>query len=66
MADRPPIVQRAIEAKGLTPLANHLKIKAPSVSQWTRIPAEKVLGVSEFTGIPPHELRPDLYPPEAA
>lgn len=26
-----------------------------------RVPGEKVLAVSEVTGIPPHELRPDIF-----
>lgn len=27
-----------------------------------RVPAERVIGIAEVTGIPPHKLRPDLYP----
>lgn len=26
-----------------------------------RLPAEKVIAVAEATGIPPHELRPDVF-----
>lgn len=31
-----------------------------------RIPAERVLRIEKITGIPRHELRPDLYPRELA
>jgi DNA-binding transcriptional regulator YdaS (Cro superfamily) len=27
------------------------------------LPAERVLDIERVTGIPRHELRPDLYPP---
>jgi transcriptional regulator with XRE-family HTH domain len=41
-----------------------------TISKWEkgRIPAERVLEVSRLTGIPPHRLRPDIYPapPERA
>ena len=30
------------------------------------IPAEHLLKIEAVTGIPRHELRPDLYPPERA
>jgi DNA-binding transcriptional regulator YdaS (Cro superfamily) len=62
-----PIVQRAITAAGGTAsLAAGLGIKAPSIYNWKRIPSERVLGVEKLTGIPRTELRPDLYPSEAA
>jgi DNA-binding transcriptional regulator YdaS (Cro superfamily) len=33
-----------------------------AVSQWRRVPAERVLDVERASGVPRHELRPDLYP----
>jgi len=45
-------------------LAAKLGISQPAVAHWFRrgkVPAEKVLAVSDITGIKPHELRPDLY-----
>lgn len=30
-----------------------------------RCPAELVLKISEASGVPPHELRPDIYPAPA-
>jgi DNA-binding transcriptional regulator YdaS (Cro superfamily) len=59
-------LQRAIElAGGLTALARALGIRAPSISEWKRrgrIPANRVLAIEAATGVPRHELRPDLYP----
>lgn len=34
-----------------------------AVSQWRKVPAERVLDVERITGVPRHALRPDLYPP---
>jgi DNA-binding transcriptional regulator YdaS (Cro superfamily) len=30
-----------------------------------RVPAERVLSIEAATGVPRHELRPDLYPLES-
>src|SRR6185312_5244454 len=46
---------------GVTELARRLGISQPSVSAWSRIPAERVAAVEASTGIPRHKLRPDLY-----
>jgi DNA-binding transcriptional regulator YdaS (Cro superfamily) len=37
-------------------------ITRQAVSQWRRVPAERVLDVERASGVPRHELRPDLYP----
>jgi DNA-binding transcriptional regulator YdaS (Cro superfamily) len=37
-------------------------ISSQAISQWKRVPAERVLDVERVTGIPRHELRPDIYP----
>ena len=44
-------------------LANLMGVRQPTISRWVngRVPAEKVLRVSEFTDIPPEQLRPDIY-----
>lgn len=34
--------------------------------QWKRIPAARCIELSRLTGIPLHELRPDLYPRSVA
>jgi TorA maturation chaperone TorD len=43
-------------------LARALGIAQPSVSNWRRIPAERVLAVESLTGVRRGVLRPDLYP----
>lgn len=67
MRDQTTALQRAIEAAGgLSKLAASLGISKQAVSQWDEVPPLKVLTVEEITGVPRHELRPDLYPPEPA
>lgn len=56
-------LRRAIDAAGgLTKLAGSLGITAQAVSQWDEVPPLRVLAVERASGIPRHELRPDLYP----
>ncbi len=50
---------------GVGALARGLGIAQPSVSNWRRIPAERVLAVESLTGIERSVLRPDLYPLES-
>jgi TorA maturation chaperone TorD len=46
---------------GVTELARRIGISQPSVSNWARVPAERVLAVEAVTGISRNVLRPDLY-----
>jgi TorA maturation chaperone TorD len=48
-------------AGGISELARQIGISQPSVSNWTRVPAERVLAVEAATGIDRRVLRPDLY-----
>ncbi len=58
-------LRRVIEfTRTKSALAKHLGIKPQAVDQWGQIPAEHVHAVEGLTGIPRHELRPDLYPVE--
>ena len=42
-------------------------ITPQAISQWKRVPAERVLGVERASGVSRELLRPDLYPtPESA
>lgn len=60
MADRG--LQEAIRAVGgVTELARRIGISQPSVSNWARVPAERVLQVENASGIARTILRPDLY-----
>lgn len=42
-------------------LARHLGLSPSTVSQWQDVPPEHVRKISDFTGLSPSELRPDLY-----
>lgn len=59
-------LQRAIsEAGGHSALGRRLDVSREVVAQWVRrrrVPAERVLSIERETGVPRHELRPDLYP----
>src|SRR2546430_17462790 len=60
MAD--PGLEEAIRAAGgITELARRIGIAQPSVSNWSRVPAERVLAVEAATGVARAVLRPDLY-----
>jgi TorA maturation chaperone TorD len=62
MAD--PGLEEAIRAAGgITELARRIGISQPSVSNWARVPAGRVLSVEAATGVVRAILRPDLYEP---
>lgn len=48
-------------AGGVGALARKIGISQPSVSNWSRVPAERVLSVEAATGVGRATLRPDLY-----
>src|SRR6187200_1991003 len=50
-------------AGGVASLARGIGIAQPSVSAWSRIPAERVLAVEALTQLNRFVLRPDLYGP---
>src|SRR5437764_10833375 len=49
---------------GVTELARRIGLSQPSISNWSRVPAERVLAVEAATGIARTILRPDLYAEE--
>lgn len=52
----------AITAIGsVTALAKALGISSPAISQWSRVPSERVIAVEAATGVDRAVLRPDLY-----
>jgi TorA maturation chaperone TorD len=53
-------------AGGVSELARRLGISQPSVSNWNRVPAERVLDVETVTGVERVMLRPDLYADKGA
>ncbi len=59
---RDPGLDEAIRAAGgVGALARKIGISQPSVSNWSHIPAERVLSVEAATGVSRVTLRPDLY-----
>src|SRR5438552_3371925 len=55
-------LEQAIKAAGgVASLARGIGIAQPSVSAWSRIPAERVLVVEALTQVARNILRPDLY-----
>lgn len=45
---------------GVTELARRIGISQPSISNWSHIPAERVISVEAATGVDRAILRPDL------
>lgn len=64
------IMQRAASTVGgSAALARKIGISPQAVQQWCKAgkpPANRVLNVEHITGVPRYELRPDIYPKEAA
>src|SRR5690349_7777272 len=59
---RDPGLSEAIRAAGgVGELARQIGISQPSVSNWNRVPAERVISVEAVTGVDRGVLRPDLY-----
>jgi len=55
-------LSEAIQAAGgVSELARRVGVSQPSVSNWDKIPAERVLTVEAATGVSRKVLRPDLY-----
>src|SRR6478752_2931810 len=59
---RDPGLNEAVQAVGgVSELARRIGISQPSVSNWDKVPAERVLAVEAATGVTRMRLRPDLY-----
>ena len=59
---REPGLSEAIRAAGgVSELARQIGISQPSISNWIRVPAERVISVEVATGVDRTVLRPDLY-----
>ncbi len=55
-------LDRAIDvAGGVGELARRIGISQPSISNWDRAPAQRVIAVEAATGVSRTHLRPDLY-----
>ena len=62
MSDAPiPIKDIITKLGGPTKVAGHFDGLSPqAVSQWTRVPEDRLEKVAELTGYAPAQLRPDL------
>jgi len=54
------LARAIINAGGVNELARKLGISAPAVSMWRRVPWARVKSVARVSGVPAHELRPDM------
>jgi DNA-binding transcriptional regulator YdaS (Cro superfamily) len=55
-------VERVIRALGGVRKASEaLYISMQAVSKWKRIPNSRIAQIEHLTGIPRHEIRPDIY-----
>jgi TorA maturation chaperone TorD len=55
-------LDRAIDAVGgVAQLARKIGISQPSVSNWVKVPVQRVIAVEAATGVSRDQLRPDLY-----
>lgn len=62
-------LEKAIKiAGGQTALGKHLNKTQAHIWVWLnrdrKVPAKYAIQIEKFTGVPRHELRPDIYPPE--
>lgn len=50
-------------AGGRRALAEQLGLVKSAIRHWERVPVQHVRRVSEITGLEPHDIRPDVFPP---
>ena len=59
---RDPIIGQAVAAAGgATKLAHALGCTVQAIWLWDKIPLARVPMVSALSGVPKHELRPDVF-----
>ncbi len=56
-----PLLRAAAKVGGLAQLATRLNISRSALSQWDKVPADRVVEIERLTGVSRIELRPDLY-----
>lgn len=66
MANRDSALEAAIKNVGTAAeLALQIGVTPQALSQWEKVPPLRVLDVERASGVPRHELRPDMYPKPA-
>lgn len=63
--DKAHIKAIAERAGGVVALSRKLGLSRAAVSQWRRVPVDRVIAVERITGIPREQLRPDIFRAEA-
>ncbi len=57
-------LKRAIAIVGTAAeFSRRIGITEQAISQWKITPVKRVFAVERISGVPRHELRPDIYPP---
>ena len=67
MATKNESLRDVIDAAGsAAKIAEHLGIKPQAISQWSQVPALRVIAIERFLNgaVTRHEMRPDIYPEE--
>lgn len=59
--DKKRVREIASKAGGVVALSKALGLSRAAVSQWKRIPIERVIDVERLTGVPRADLRPDVF-----
>lgn len=60
-------LKKAIDgAGGTTALARALNITTQAISQWQRVPVNRVIQVEKLSGVSRYKLRPDVFGSKAA
>lgn len=47
--------------RGLSVIAREIGLTRQTIGKWKICPAEYVVGVEKVSGVPRHELRPDIF-----
>lgn len=61
MQKKPPSPKLILKGFSKEKLAKKLGISREAIYKWKAISLDYIVQISEFTGIPLHELRPDRY-----
>ena len=55
------LVKAATAVRSVSELSRRLQTSRGTLYRWRRVPAERVTEVERVTGVPRHELRPDVF-----